>query len=181
MASANVTTVIHANGYLESVKILNQCSTTCTAGTYYIVITGLKNPDYVSTLYTGDFTVDTVDVDDGIINRGKNTTAVGTILPHLFDTVPAYDRSAPELGASVTLSLNFTTDYDSYTTGFIKLEFPKDAVIFNSSLVPVLTYGASNTALSYTNVTYGTTYTTIYVPNWCSGNTAITCPAGTTF
>jgi hypothetical protein len=102
-------------------------------------------------------------------------------MPHLFTTTPAYDRSVPDLGLAVTLSLNFTTDYDSYSSGYIKLEIPLDAVKFNTSLVPVLTYGVSNTALSYTNITINSTYTILYVPNWCSGSVAVVCPAGTTF
>lgn len=51
------------------------------------MITGIKNPEYVEPL-SGNFTVDTVDSEEGIINRGKNTTSVGTILPHLFLNTP---------------------------------------------------------------------------------------------
>lgn len=180
ISASNIVVTTHAQGYIESIKVLGQCGAICAVGTYNFVITGLKNPDYVSGLTAGNFTIDTVDSTDGIINRGKNTTSVGVILPHLFTAVPAYDRSVPDLGLDVTLSLNFTTNYVSYQSGFIKLEIPIDVVTFNSSLVPVFTYG-SGTALSYSSFTTNSTYYNFVIPNWCSGTAGTTCPAGTTF
>jgi len=81
----------------------------------------------------------------------------------------------------VTLTLNFTTTYPSFSNGFIKLEIPKDCVTYNSTLPPVLTYGTLNTPLTASSVVYNSTYTIITIPNWCSGNIAATCPAGTAF
>jgi len=90
IADGNITVTKHSTGlYVESIKISNQCATDCLAGTYVFVITGMKNPDYVSNL-VGNFTIDTVDADQGIVNRGRNTTSVGNILPHLI-FMPAYD------------------------------------------------------------------------------------------
>jgi len=53
----------------------------------------------------------------------------------LFD-LPAFDRSVAELGLTANLTLNFTTDYASYTNGYILLEIPKDCMTFNTTLVP---------------------------------------------
>jgi hypothetical protein len=66
----------------------------------------------------GEFTISTADsqIEAGIIDRSKNTTSVGTILPHQFATRPTLDRTIGTLGSNVELSLGFTTDYISYGT-----------------------------------------------------------------
>lgn len=56
---------------------------------------------------SGDFTIQTADSSGGIIDRSKNTTSVGTILPHPFTTVPTLDRTDGTLGQTVNLSLSF--------------------------------------------------------------------------
>jgi hypothetical protein len=95
---------------MSYVKIAGLCpSAVCTIGDYKFEVTGLTNPNYVEPL-TGDFTVDTSDSTDGVVNRGKNTTAIGEILPRVFTNAVTLTRSAEELGAVAIYSGTFKTD-----------------------------------------------------------------------
>lgn len=185
IAAGNITVETQggADDFVTAITVLNQCAANCAVGAYKFEIIGLKNPNFMDTGLTGDFTVQTTDSTDGVVDRSKNTTSVGKILPHPFTTVPTLDRSIGTLGQSVNLTMSFTTDYVSYgspTSGSIIIALPTDMIKFASTgAVSVET--STGTPLTPSSVVINSTYTLITIPNWCTTGSGGACTAATAF
>lgn len=59
IASGNITVETQggADDFVTAITVLNQCAANCAVGAYKFEIIGLKNPNFMDTGLTGDFTV----------------------------------------------------------------------------------------------------------------------------
>ena len=90
------------DSHISALKIVTCTSAACPIGAFTIVLTGIKNPDFVEVPAIGtEFTVDTRETNNAVINRGKADAPA--ITPKLFATAAAVARTEDILTRSVQL------------------------------------------------------------------------------
>ena len=157
--------------FLTQIELNSFCTSACAVDSYtFKFSSGISNPDYIETL-SGNFVTYTTDSSGAVVNRDIVSNAdVDPILASLLTSV-SITRSNNTLGASTSLTVNFTTNNPFPDGGKIILYMPTDQISLASSTNCFQT-SAMTTALTCSVTTSGTNHI-ITIDEWCtSGGTA---------
>ena len=147
--------------YLTQLELTDLCTTACAIASYQFKLAGgIKNPNYVEPL-TGNFVSYTTDSSGAVINRDiKPNSDVTEILPTPMTATIV--RNATALGASVGLTITFTTVNPFPDGGKIIVRMPTDQI--NGTPAACLK-GDLSTALFCSTTTIGNYYVRIFIYN----------------